>query len=747
MWKSSVEFTLVAALCVAFPCAKVHATGMYSPQVWLDQGGAAADQSPEFYWELEIKRMAIPFKPSEQRVVPKTKPAADANSQPEKESLGEQAAELDLADYQAALDKGLIKEADAMAQHKAARDAIAAANETTTAPLPQEPSSEFRDYNMGAFAFHLGQKHYGEAAQIWETLLKRPAEQRHYRSVWAAFMLGKLDVYAQHPEAVKWMQMARQLAKDGFADSPGLAADSYGWEAKSELDQGHLEKAAKLYLTQLALGDDSAIVSLKALVPDRVAIEGTLNFNATPPENADEATLKKFNDDQSASLAARLDRAVRDPLLRRLTTAHVLATETVGGWMYQDENSKVGQRCKRWLAAVEKARVSDVEDADQLGWVAYTAGNYAEAARWLKLGKGESATALWLKAKLLRRAGKAEEATKAMAGAWKQIKDTARKPVADPFQEGGFTMWSPGLEPLQSASGDLGALHLTRGDFVNAFDVLETGNMHDDAAFVAERVLTVDELKQYVDAHYPWNAEADAKAKDGGTSGTPVPGFSTRWMLGRRLVREDRYDEARAYLAAEQRPILDKYVAALTDGANEKLPKARRARAWFDAATIARVSGMELMGYEGAPDGFVSGGDFESTDIAGQRDTGTVMETKFEGDKEVTVPKPIKLVVPVSTAEKKRLADSKPAPNKRFHYRYVAAALGWKAALLLPDQSDELADVLNTAGGWIKKDDKAADKFIQAIERRASKTSLGKEASSKHWFVDKYGPWSVAPKE
>ena len=148
--------------------------------------------------------------------------------------------------------------------------------------------------------------------------------------------------------------------------------------------------------------------------------------------------------------------------------------------------------------------------------------------------------------------------------------------------------------------------------------------------------------------------------------------------------------------------LVNKYVAALTDGANEKLPKARRARAWFDAATIARVSGMELMGYEGAPDGFVSGGDFESTDIAGQRDTGTVMETKFEGDKEVTVPKPIKLVVPVSTAEKKRLADSKPAPNKRFHYRYVAAALGWKAALLLPDQSDELADVLNTAGGWIK---------------------------------------------
>ncbi len=746
MWKSSVEYALLAVICTALP-STAGATGLYSPPLWLENGGVAVEHSPEFYWETEIKKIAASFKPTQHRVVLKNKPGPDANTPGELETTNEQAARVDLEDFQQAMGKGLIKGADVLAQHKAARDAIAATNEATMATLPAEPASEFADYNTGAFAFHLGAKHYDDAAQHWEALLKRPAAERHYRSVWAAFMLGKLSVYAQQPEAVKWMRMVRQLAKEGFADSLGLAADSYGWEAKSELDQDHLEKAAQLYLTQLALGDNSAIVSLKALIPDRAPIEGTMNFGPLPPENADEATLKKFVAEQAATIDARLARAARDPLLRRLMNAHVLATETVGeGWRYPQDTSNPEEesRCKKWLAAVEKAGVSEIEDADQLGWVAYTAGKYADAERWLKLSSGESEAAQWLKAKLLRRAGKTEEAAQAMAAAWKTLRSEESGPD-ETTDDGQFTTWTPGLNPLQSASGDLGALHITRGDFVNAYDVFENGGMHEDAAFVAERVLTADELKQYVDTHYPEEAKAEPQPET--YRHDKASASTVRWMLGRRLVREDRYDEARAYLPEEQRKDLDSYIAALKAGANEKLSKPKRARAWFDAATIARYSGMELMGYEGAPDGFVSEGSFESTDIAVQRETGTVMETKYEGDKEVTAPKPLHIAVPVTAGEKKRLAASKPAPNKRFHYRYVAAALGWKAAVLLPDQSEELADVLNSSGNWIKKDDKAADKFIQAIERRAFKTDLGKEATKKHWFVDSYGPWSVEPKQ
>ena len=108
----------------------------------------------------------------------------------------------------------------------------------------------------------------------------------------------------------------------------------------------------------------------------------------------------------------------------------------------------------------------------------------------------------------------------------------------------------------------------------------------------------------------------------------------------------------------------------------------------------------------------------------------------------------VPLYVPVTVEEKKRLAKQHhPLPGDAPFLTYQALDLMWKAAALLPDNSEELADVLNTAGNWVKGDyrgdDKAADKFFQAIERRVPMTEVGKEAGAKHWFVEHTGPWSV----
>lgn len=141
-------------------------------------------------------------------------------------------------------------------------------------------------------------------------------------------MLGKLALKLKSPDAGKWFQQKRSLAREGFADSLGLAADSYGWEGRSELRQGRAEAAAKLYLTQLAVGDDSAIVSLKAVIPDRPRVEGMVNYGEQPPEDANEEQTAKWDQAQAPLIEKRLVEAVRSPLLRRLITAHVLATET-----------------------------------------------------------------------------------------------------------------------------------------------------------------------------------------------------------------------------------------------------------------------------------------------------------------------------------------------------------------------------------------------------------------------------------
>jgi len=246
-----------------------------------------------------------------------------------------------------------------------------------------------------------------------------------------------------------------------------------------------------------------------------------------------------------------------------------------------------------------------------------------------------------------------------------------------------------------------------------------------------------------VDEHCP---EAAPKPKTD-VFAPPDNNARMRWMLARRLVREDRYAEARIFFPKEQRPVLDRYAAALKEADNTKLPKTQRARALFTAAWIARENGMEIMGTEVEPDGFVSEGDFDPGSLDVERADGVKPVQAFDEKKreEVTKREPIRFSIPATAEEKKRIEKSRPHPAHRFHYRWVAAALAWKAAGLMPDGSEELADVLSTGGSWIKdRDEKGADKFIQAIERRCPKTTIGRATLKKHWFTDTAGPWSEA---
>src|SRR5205085_446999 len=147
-----------------------------------------------------------------------------------------------------------------------------------------------------------------------------------------------------------------------------------------------------------------------------------------------------------------------------------------------------------------------------------------------------------------------------------------------------------------------------------------------------------------------------------------------------------------------------RYVKALQDGANEKLSKTERAHAWFSAAWIARYDGMELMGTEFAPDGFSQEGEFEIPDLAQERRAGVYEKVSYSrtGDQKTTK---APLVLKPTPKEIQRLSANKITPDIRFHYRLIAGALAMKAAALLPDNSEELADVVNQAGMWVKDRD------------------------------------------
>ncbi len=520
-----VLLTLITSAAVQYG----DATGFYGPQLYLDNGGRNLAQSPEFYWDLEVTRLAKNFKPAEKRVPLSYAEENSANQgeQTNKEIRDKMGAKMtadaDALDFSMALKEGRIQPPDpagATAQHTAARNYIANANDKSPGPLPEEFASEFSDYHQGAFAYR--QLKWAEAKVAWETLLKRPADERHYRSVWAAFMLGKIALkQTDFATAVKWFQASRDFAKNGFADSLGLAADSYGWEGRSELKQGHPEGAAKLFLTQLALGDKSAIVSLKALVPDRPSIDGFVNYGPASEEDSSQWTEDRQRAEDAKALQA-LKAAAKDPWLRQLVTVHVLATESDSTLVEEEtyENpadlAKRVNRCARWLSVIKDARVEHVENAEYLGWVAYANGDYQGAERWLKLADQNTPAALWLSAKLLRRAGKLDEAVVAMQRAQQTITSADAYPPLpqDPAEYGDFRFAS-GTDfegehwPFEkSASGDLGALLLEQAQFTSALATLLNGaengsdegdGLWDDAAFIAERVLKTDELKTFVD--------------------------------------------------------------------------------------------------------------------------------------------------------------------------------------------------------------------------------------------------------
>src|SRR5271165_4755665 len=496
-----------AAMLVFFETVPAFATGFFGPVQYLDNGGKNVEASPEFYWELEVKRLAGNFHPAEKLLLAKID---DSQSESESHSKAEATADADLKDFDQAILEGRIKPPDpakARTDHAAARELIARTDEKTADSLPEEFESEFSDYHQGAFAYRRGKDHWDDARKAWERLLQRPESERKYRTVWAAFMLGKIALKSGSPDAVNWFQRTRGFARAGFADSLGMAADSYGWEGRAEWKQNHPERAAPLFLTQLALRDTSA--------HDQKALDD-------------------------------LRSAAKDPLLRSLVTADILATETTA------ENADASQgesesaspnRSARWLSVIKDANLEQVDEAEYLGWVAYNNGNYNEADRWLQLARNDSPAACWLRAKLQRRNGRLDEAAKSMALAWQSIHDLSHYTgwsgsTEDRYltgnEEGGWTFDS-------AASGDFGSLRLERRDFVQALETFWRGGLWDDAAYVAEHVLSADELKAFVDR------QPDAMGTTDDTNPEKRLG-NLKYLLGRRLVREDRYDEAARYL-------------------------------------------------------------------------------------------------------------------------------------------------------------------------------------------------------
>lgn len=527
-----------------------------------------------------------------------------------------------------------------LAHEKALREAALARGET-----PVE--ADILAYQRGAAAWHAGE--IAAAAAAFDELLQWPPEQRPQRSVMARYMLGRSQAQlGDAAAAAASFQQLRREVQGGAADPLGLGSASLGEEARLALDAGDAEQAVSLYAQQAALGSASGRDSLRQVAAAAV---------------------------DDAEQRARL---LQGPLGQRLLLSYLFAHN---GALPAD------------LAA---ALPSDHPERDRLAALAYNAGDYTQAQA-LATGP-DTPLAHWLQAKLALRRGDSDAAMAAYARAVDGFPvDPQRNDLLSSDPTTFAALGSDGLTTHCRMRAEAGTLALSRGDFVEALAQLYVGAglYWSDVAYIAERVLTVDELRQFVDQRLPTIAVADVSV---GWAGEDPPA-SLRALLARRLLREGRGSEALPYFSDETvRAQAAEYMDARA--AMQRGSELDRARAAFAAAELARWQGMELLGYELDPDYGEYAGMFDLNSADGWNYQTQRYEMRERADIHIDPSFS-------SEAERQRVQASRAEPLQRFHYRGLAANLAEQAASLLPPRSQAYAAVMCQAVHYVMDRDPA----------------------------------------
>jgi len=587
--------------------------------------------------------------------------------------------------------------------------------------VPEGLPTDLGQYLHGAIAWYGGRRE--EAVAAWQKAVESGGK---YRSVWAAFMLGRAHLGKDAGAAIQWFRRTRELAAAGMDDSRFLAAESLGLEARAELDRKNYVQAVRLYLAQQAAGDETAAMSLRDVVVRALA-----------------GGLKAAQADGAAALAA-MEAFAADPLARQAVTAWLVCD---GGPLMGRPLLPTAAQAKHWLRCVAAAANLDTSEPAQLAWLALRSGDAAAARTWSDRAVRPSLTADWVRAKLLLADGRLEEGQGALEPLLNAAEAQEVWPTVFVDTE---SSEAESFCPRRRIAAELAIVQVQRGLYAEALAGLMERGYWVDAAYVAERLMKTEELKTFVDARCPeagaiyhpdeltgpQTRPAEGERNEGAalraqlarrldraakTKPADRPGLLAarlRYLLGRRLVRQGQAQEALAYLPPRWRKLLERYIALVAAGRKDQPTPADAGKTLWSAAMIAKSDGMELMGTELGPDWTLCHGWAPYDDPAAVR--------AAQAGKGPLAP---------TAEELARLKASAPNPNRRFHYRFVAAELAWEAAALMPDEKPETATVLYTAGRWMRsKDSQMAGRFYKALVRRCGTTDIGKRAKEAKWL-------------
>ena len=277
-------------------------------------------------------------------------------------------------------------------------------------------------------------------------------------------------------------QATRRYAEAGAPDPMGLAVASLGEEARLDLIEAGLIESP-WPVPEIAV-DDAAAPRL---------IANAVRLYADQANRGSKVGLLSLGEVARRLMDPDLDRRriLAEPIVRRLLVAYVASKQPDYTWDdTTDLDSIVAGTIERVLS---QPAPEPGPDLDRLAALAYQGGRYDLAEKLSE--KASQPLGLWVRAKLALRRGDRADAVKDWMAA-----------LTAAGQDG------PAASLDQDAKtrlrGEVAVMRLSEGEYRDSlqllFPVAET--YWGDVIYIAERVLTVDELKAFVDGLPPPSA-------------------------------------------------------------------------------------------------------------------------------------------------------------------------------------------------------------------------------------------------
>jgi tetratricopeptide (TPR) repeat protein len=562
------------------------------------------------------------------------------------------------------------------------------------------------------------------AIRLMDELLALPAAERKPLAAIAKYRRARLTMSLED-----WNALSDEAAKQRLAAIRADLTSVAGHAREGSLDPANISENTTYWLAHTR----SMILPSERLIRMGEAdFAGALDTYLRMPRrghaNAVNSSLWLA---EKLCREGRFETLVGDPDLRMLITLFFLKRR----YEIDIDNMEPEERRARgleWLDALAAGGIDSSFASAHVAMLQYSLDRWVDCAATARLlPPSDPLRRLLLSRCNLRLRGDLAVSRRLLASAEsvdltkKSADDTIRLAVNDSTLECVIDLRDP-REIHDRVQGELGMVALAEGDFIEALRLFEESRHLSESFYVGECLLELEALKAYVDGR-PL-VRCDPKMD---RSYYHEPLMNLRELVGSRLMRAGRLEEALEYVNPDLRARATSYVLLRRAAARTDLPDRARADAHWRSALLIGEIGETILH---APFG-LSWSSGTGWHVGYGHSPRLRLGQAIEGETLPTMN-----LIGAGPEERRRLGDWKarhieaPELSER-DARYASFRHAMEAVRLLPDNDPAGAEILQYAGNLLKyRDPKAAVPAYRLLISRFPLTTHGKHALRAHWF-------------